>query len=95
MQLLHKIESNLGLRLLYMSTRSHDDDDRFMECVRDCLRALYPGSVELYFVGVWGRLTLQPPRLRVWDPLAHLGASYPALVHRLRGARVSTWWSHR
>lgn len=72
-----------ALRLLYMGTRTHDEDYAFLARVMDVLHRELPGSVELYLVGVRTSDEVVPPWLRVWSPPAHVGASYPAFVHWL------------
>jgi glycosyltransferase involved in cell wall biosynthesis len=72
-----------GLRLLYMGTRTHDDDFEFLARVMDTLHAELPGSVELYLVGVRSVDGDTPPWMRVWSPPPYIGASYPAFVHWL------------
>lgn len=72
-----------ALRLLYMGTRTHDEDYAFLDAVMTRLHARFPGSVELYLVGVRTRDDTNPPWLRVWSPPPYIGASYPAFVHWL------------
>lgn len=72
-----------ALRLLYMGTRTHDEDYAFLARVMDLLHRQLPGSVELYLIGVRTSDEVVPPWLRVWSPPAHVGPSYPAFVHWL------------
>lgn len=72
-----------SLSLLYMGTRTHDEDYAFLEQVMARLHERFPGSVELYLVGVRTQNGSRPPWLRVWEPAAYIGASYPAFVHWL------------
>lgn len=71
------------LRLLYMGTRTHDEDFAFLDAVMTRLHARSPGAVELSLVGVRTRDTANPPWLRVLSPPPYIGASYPAFVHWL------------
>jgi len=70
------------LRMIYMGTRTHDDDFHLLE--RALVRAdeVAPGSFTLTTVGV--RANCRSSRqswLKELDPPAHVGASYPAFTH--------------
>jgi glycosyltransferase involved in cell wall biosynthesis len=75
--------SDSTFRLLYMGTRTHDQDYAFLHQVMEALHRLVPGAVELSLIGVRSRDDDCPPWLRVLSPPAHVGASYPAFVHWL------------
>ncbi|TZF91222.1 glycosyltransferase family 4 protein [Cognatilysobacter lacus] len=74
-----------ALRLLYMGTRTHDDDYAFLSKVMDTLHRASPGAFELHLVGVRTDDSVSPPWLRVHSPPWFVGASYPAFVHWLIG----------
>lgn len=80
---LNRTRPDPALRLLYMGTRTHDEDFAFLDAVMTRLYARFPGSVELYLVGVRTRDETNPPWMRVWNPPPYIGASYPAFVHWL------------
>jgi glycosyltransferase involved in cell wall biosynthesis len=71
------------LRLLYMGTRTHDQDYAFLHQVMEALHEQMPGAMELSLIGVRSRDDDCPPWLRVLSPPPHVGASYPAFVHWL------------
>lgn len=75
------------LRMLYMGTRTHDDD--FM-LLREALVRLHrerPGSFTLTLVGVSGQPLPEYDWLASLAPPAHVGASYPAFVRWFVGQR--------
>lgn len=71
------------LRLLYMGTRTHDDDFAFLAAVMDVLHRERPGEVELHLIGVRTDDAMSPPWLTVHSPPWYVGASYPGFVHWL------------
>ena len=68
------------LRLVYMGTRTHDEDYRLLEDALTELERVRPGSFSLTLVGVNARNTAQHPWISTLSPPAHTGASYPAFV---------------
>ena len=73
------------VRLLYMGTRTHDED--FM-LIRDALEQLHaerPDSFSLTLIGVAGRPLPEYRWLSLLSPPAYVGASYPAFVRWLLG----------
>lgn len=68
------------LRLVYMGTRTHDEDYRLLEDALIELERVRPGSFSLALVGVNARHTAQHPWISMLSPPAHTGASYPAFV---------------
>lgn len=76
------------LRLLYMGTRTHDDDFRLLDEALQLVWAKQPSTFSLTLVGVNAVASHSRPWLYAETPPPHVGASYPAFVHwfsRLRG----------
>lgn len=76
------------VRLLYMGTRTHDDDFRLLDAALQQVWRKRPGAFSLTLVGVNATDTGGRPWMESQSPPAHVGASYPAFVHwfsRLRG----------
>lgn len=73
--------ANAPLRLLYMGTRTHDEDFGLLDEALTKLEAERPGSFRLTLVGVNAKGVHQRPWLDVLSPPSHVGASYPAFVH--------------
>ncbi len=76
------------LRLLYMGTRTHDEDFRLLDEALRLVWAKRPDAFSLTLVGVNAVASQSRPWLRTESPPSHVGASYPAFVHwfsRLRG----------
>ncbi|MBA3486054.1 MAG: glycosyl transferase, partial [Lysobacter sp.] len=71
-------------RLLYMGTRTHDEDFAFLCRVMASLEALLPGRFRLTLVGVCQNPPVEAPWLELHGPPAEVGASYPAFVHWLQ-----------
>jgi hypothetical protein len=69
------------LRMLYMGTRTHDEDFALLASALDQLDQKSPGSFELTLIGVRARDTSAPSWLRTLNLPSHIGASYPAFVH--------------
>jgi glycosyltransferase involved in cell wall biosynthesis len=68
------------LRLLYMGTRTHDADFALLRDALECVERRKPGGVELTLVGVNATQVPRYSWLRVLNPPAYVGASYPAFV---------------
>ncbi|WP_448140757.1 hypothetical protein [Stenotrophomonas sepilia] len=76
------------LRLLYMGTRTHDEDFRLLDEALQLVWARKPRTFSLTLVGVNAEASQSRPWLYAESPPPHVGASYPAFVHwfsRLRG----------
>lgn len=76
------------VRLLYMGTRTHDDDFRLLDSALQQVWEKRPNAFTLTLVGVNAGESDTRPWMDVQSPPAHVGASYPAFVHwfsRLRG----------
>lgn len=74
--------------MLYMGTRTHDEDFRLLDAGLQILNRLRPGSFELTMIGVSAGEVSNQPWLRTLNPPRYVGASYPAFVHwfsRLNG----------
>jgi glycosyltransferase involved in cell wall biosynthesis len=75
-------------RMLYMGTRTHDEDFKVLEAGLEQLNRVRPNSFELTMVGVCADDLGVHRWLRSLSPPAYVGASYPAFVHwfsRLEG----------
>jgi hypothetical protein len=72
------------LRLLYMGTRTHDQDFAFLRKVVSSLVLHRSVAIRLTVVGVCQAPPGDAPWLDVRPPPGHVGASYPAFVHWLR-----------
>lgn len=70
-----------ALQVLYMGTRTHDDDFALLEAAMSELHADEPGRYRLTLLGGIRREAISQPWLDVLHPPAHIGASYPAFVH--------------
>ncbi|HEO8482263.1 TPA: hypothetical protein UMF72_000538 [Stenotrophomonas maltophilia] len=68
------------LKLVYMGTRTHDEDYAFLQRVLGRLQASRPGSFSLTLIGVNAASVALPDWVDVQSPPAHVGASYPAFV---------------
>lgn len=77
------------LRILYMGTRTHDEDYAFLAGVMGELHAQAPGMFELHRIGVRSTDADAAPWLRIHGIAGHVGASYPAFVHWL--VRQPSW----
>ena len=76
------------LRLLYMGTRTHDDDFRMLDAALQLAWDQRPHTFSLTLIGVNAAATSDRAWIEDLRPPAHVGASYPAFVHwfsRLRG----------
>lgn len=71
------------LRILYMGTRTHDEDYAFLAGVMAQLEARSPGAYQLHRIGVRAQDGDAAPWLHVHPIAGHVGASYPAFVHWL------------
>lgn len=69
------------LRMLYMGTRTHDQDFALIAAALDILHYENPGLCRLTLIGATTARFGTRPWLTVMDPPAHVGASYPAFVH--------------
>jgi hypothetical protein len=79
------------LRLLYMGTRTHDEDFRLLDQALEVAWSEREGKFSLTLIGVNANVSRPRPWLSVESPPAHVGASYPAFVHwysRLRGFHI-------
>lgn len=72
-----------ALRLLYMGTRTHNEDFAFLAGVMERLHRRQPGLAQLHMIGVRSDDTQSAPWLRVHPIPGYVGASYPAFVHWL------------
>jgi glycosyltransferase involved in cell wall biosynthesis len=72
-----------SLRVLYMGTRTHDEDFAFLAKVMERLHRRQPGLVQLHMIGVRTDDAQSAPWLRVHAIPGYVGASYPAFVHWL------------
>ncbi|GAA4854025.1 hypothetical protein [Luteimonas vadosa] len=72
------------LRLVYMGTRTHDEDFRFLCSVMQILDTRNPGVFSLSVIGVCERPPEDAPWLDVLEPPLFLGASYPGFAHWLQ-----------
>lgn len=73
--------------LLYMGTRTHAADFELVAAAMDLLEARLPGATRLSVIGVREHDRIDRPWLRVLNPPAYVGASYPAFVHWLQAQR--------
>lgn len=80
------LPSSGPLRLLYMGTRTHDEDFRLLDSALELVWSRRPRTFSLTLVGVNATATKSRPWLDIVSPPAHVGASYPAFVH---------WFSQR
>jgi glycosyltransferase involved in cell wall biosynthesis len=72
------------LRMLYMGTRTHDQDFALIAEAFCTLHCESPGQYGLTLIGATTTQFGARPWLSVMDPPAHVGASYPAFVHWLK-----------
>ncbi|MGR4875227.1 glycosyltransferase [Pseudoxanthomonas sp. LARHCG66] len=72
-------------QLLYMGTRTHDEDFRMLAEGLDLLDERLPGSFELTMIGVRAQDDASIRWLKLLEPPLHVGASYPAFVHWFSG----------
>ena len=77
-------EGNPVFRLLYMGTRTHDQDFAFLCRVMASLETRLPGRFRLTLIGVCERAPVDAPWLELHGPPAEVGSSYPAFVHWLQ-----------
>lgn len=77
-------QSSAVFRLLYMGTRTHDEDFAFLCEVMESLELLEPGRYRLTLVGVCQNPPTNAPWLELHGPPIAVGASYPAFVHWLQ-----------
>lgn len=69
------------LRLLYMGTRTHDEDFRLLDQALEIAWSQREGGFSLTLIGVNANVSRPRPWLSVESPPSHVGASYPAFVH--------------
>lgn len=72
------------LRMVYMGTRTHDEDFGFLCAVMRILEARHPGRFRLTVIGVCERPPENAQWLELLEPPLFLGASYPGFVHWLQ-----------
>lgn len=72
-----------SLRVLYMGTRTHNEDFAFLAKVMERLHRRQPGLAQLHMIGVRTDDAQSAPWLRVHAIPGYVGASYPAFVHWL------------
>lgn len=72
-------------QLLYMGTRTHDEDFRMLAEGLQLLDARLPGSFELTMIGVRAHDGAATRWLKSLNPPSYVGASYPAFVHWFSG----------
>jgi hypothetical protein len=75
--------ANATLRLLYMGTRTHEEDFAFLSRVMDRLHHSQPGKFSLTVIGIRQHDRADTPWLSVRSPPNFIGASYPGFVHWL------------
>jgi len=68
------------LKMIYMGTRTHDEDYRLLEMALVEIERIRPGTFSLTLVGVNAQNMVLHPWITVLSPPAHIGASYPAFV---------------
>jgi len=68
------------LRLVYMGTRTHDEDYRLLESALVLVEQARPGSFTLSLIGVNASSAVEHDWVRTLSPPAHTGAAYPAFV---------------
>lgn len=73
-----------NLRLVYMGTRTHDEDFGFLCAVMQTLEDRHPGRFGLTVIGVCERRPENASWLDLLEPPPFLGASYPGFVHWLQ-----------
>lgn len=71
-------------QLLYMGTRTHDEDFAFLCRVMAAVEARQPGRFRLTLVGVCAQPPIDAPWLHLHGPPPEVGSSYPAFVHWLQ-----------
>lgn len=73
------------LRMIYMGTRTHDADLRFLLGVLERFADEHRNAIELTLLGITASARMQLPQwCRVLDPDWNFGASYPAFVNWFR-----------
>jgi hypothetical protein len=72
------------LRLLYMGTRTHEEDFDFLSRVMERLHHTHPGAFSLTMIGIRQHDRSDAPWLGIHSPPRFIGASYPAFVHWLQ-----------
>jgi glycosyltransferase involved in cell wall biosynthesis len=72
------------LRLLYMGTRTHEEDFSFLAGVMSRLHERRPGAFSLTVIGVRPHDRVDMPWLQVRSAPNFIGASYPGFVHWLQ-----------
>jgi glycosyltransferase involved in cell wall biosynthesis len=72
------------LRLLYMGTRTHEEDFAFLSRVMARLHQLHPGEFSLTVIGIRRHDRAETPWLQVRSAPNFIGASYPGFVHWLQ-----------
>lgn len=72
---------NLGvIRMIYMGTATHDEDFKMIIPALDAIHDKYPGSFELYIIGISpATLPDKPWLIRLYQPRGH--AFYPRFVN--------------
>lgn len=71
-------------RLLYMGTRTHEQDFAFLSRVMDQLQQSHPGAFSLTVIGIRHHDRADAPWMSVLSPQNFIGASYPGFVHWLQ-----------
>jgi len=72
------------LRLLYMGTRTHEEDFAFLSRVMDQLHQAHPGAFSLTVIGIRHHDRADASWLSVRSAQNFIGASYPGFVHWLQ-----------
>lgn len=73
-----------AFRVLYMGTRTHEEDFGFLRRVMECLHEREPGRFKLILVGVCPDSPDHAPWMEVLSPPQQIGPSYPAFVRWLQ-----------
>lgn len=71
-------------RMLYMGTRTHDEDFQLVEAALESLHRRSPGMLELTMIGVRASGMGNGDWLKTLSPPSYVGASYPAFVNWFR-----------
>lgn len=75
------------LRLLYMGTRTHDEDFALLAAAIERVHQEHPGRISLTVIGVNAKAAAAYSWMRVLEIPGYVGASYPAFVRWLVGQR--------
>ncbi len=73
-----------AFRILYMGTRTHEEDFRFLRAVMQRLDDREPGRFKLVLVGICPDSPDHAPWMEVRSPPQQIGPSYPAFVRWLQ-----------